>query len=142
MTLAYTAERRLRPRFHKPLDYDDSLVPGQIVAHIAHLPAVTDSEENELGLALRWCYRSVFGIWHGLLRRRLGEPRASYAFGARLMTATLMMFPLLGRTPPPWRWPPSMIATAFGTHAAYVGAVTAVADRVRRASRATRASIR
>jgi hypothetical protein len=53
MTLAYAAERRLRPRMHKPLDYDDSLVPGKIVAHIAHLPAVTDSEENELGLALR-----------------------------------------------------------------------------------------
>ncbi len=49
------------------------------------------------------------------------------------MTATLTMFPLLGRTPPPWRWPPSVLATAFGTHAAYVGAVAAVDDQVRRA---------
>jgi hypothetical protein len=32
MTLAYAAIRRLRPRVHQPLDYDDSLVPGQIVA--------------------------------------------------------------------------------------------------------------
>jgi hypothetical protein len=142
MTLAYAAERRLRPKLHKPLDYDDSLVPGQIVAHIAHLQAVTNSEENELGLALRWGYGSVFGIWHGLLRRRVGEPWASYAFGATLMTATLTMFPLLGRTPPPWRWPPSMIATAFGTHAAYVGAVTAVDDQVRRAFRAAGADMR
>jgi hypothetical protein len=133
MTLAYATERRLRPNVHKPLDYDDSLVPGQIVAGIMHLPAATAREENELGLALRWGYGSAFGMWHGLLRRRIGEPWASAAFGATLMTATLTMFPLLGRTPPPWRWPPSVIATAFGTHAAYVGAVAAVDDQVRRA---------
>ena len=54
MTLAYDVERRLRPRVHQPLDYDDSLVPGEIVAGIMHLPAVTEREENELGLALRW----------------------------------------------------------------------------------------
>jgi hypothetical protein len=129
MTLAYDAERRLRPKVGGPLDYDDSLVPGRIVAGIMHLSNVTDSEENELGLALRWSYGSVFGLWHGLLRRKIGEPWASAAFGATLMTATLSLFPLLGRTPPPWRWPPSVIATAFGTHAAYVAAVAAVDDR-------------
>jgi hypothetical protein len=34
--------------------YDDSLVPGQIVASVMHLPHVTDREERELGVALRW----------------------------------------------------------------------------------------
>ncbi|MFZ0043981.1 MAG: hypothetical protein WAK93_21910 [Solirubrobacteraceae bacterium] len=128
MTLAYATERRLRPSDHGPLDYDDSLVPGQIVAGVMHLPNVTHREENELGLALRWSYGSVFGLWHGLLRRAVPEPWASAAFGATLMTATLTLFPLLGRTPPPWRWPPSVIATAFATHAAYVGAVAVVDD--------------
>jgi hypothetical protein len=132
MTLAYAAARRLRPKIDKPLDYEDSLVPAEIVAGIMHLSALTDRQENELGLALRWSYGSGFGIWHGLLRRRVGEPWASAAFGATLMTATLTMFPLLGRTPPPWRWPPSVMATAFGTHAAYVGAVAAVANRISR----------
>ena len=130
LTLAYAAERRLRPAVSGPLDYDDSLVPGQIVAGILHLPSVTNREENDLGLVLRWGYGSVFGLWHGLLRRRLSEPSASAAFGATLMTATLTLFPLLGRTPPPWRWPPSVIATAFGTHAAYVGAVAVVVDQI------------
>jgi len=32
LTLAYATERRLRSRRSGPLDYDDSLVPGQIVA--------------------------------------------------------------------------------------------------------------
>jgi hypothetical protein len=132
MTLAYAAERRLRSRVKGPLDYDDSLVPGEIVAGIMHLRNVTAGEENELGLALRWSYGSVFGIWHGLLRRRIGEPWASVAFGATLMSATLTLFPLLGRTPPPWRWPPGVIATAFGTHAAYVAAVAVVDDGIRR----------
>src|ERR1700761_1301039 len=81
MTLAYAAERRLRPGLHKPLDYDDSLVPGQIVAGIMHLPNATARQDNELGLALRWSYGSVFGMWHELLRRRIGEPWASCAFG-------------------------------------------------------------
>jgi hypothetical protein len=123
LTLAYALEHRLRPKVKGPLDYDDSLVPGQIVAGIMHLPHVTAREDNELGLALRWSYGSAFGMWHGLLRRRYGEPLASITFAGTLMTATLTMFPLLGRTPPPWRWPASVVATAFGTHAAYVAAV-------------------
>ena len=132
MTLAYETERRMRPAARAPLDYDDSLVPGEIVAGIMHLSNVTRRQERELGLALRWGYGSVFGVWHGVLRRTIGEPWASAAFGATLMTATLTLFPLLGRTPPPWRWPPSVIATAFGTHAVYVGAVAAVDDGIRR----------
>ena len=33
-----------------PLDYDDSLVPGQIVASIMHLPHVTAREDRDIGL--------------------------------------------------------------------------------------------
>ena len=126
MTLAYSTEHRMRPRVEESLDYDDSLVPGQIVANILHLPSVTDKEEWELGMALRWGYGSAFGIFHGLLRRTVGEPWASLIFGGTLMSATLSLFPLLGRTPPPWRWPPDVLATAFGTHVAYVATVAAV----------------
>src|SRR3954468_17439713 len=133
MTLAYAAERRLRPHFRGPLDYDDSLVPGKIVATVMHLPQVTDSEDHELGLILRWTYGSAFGIAHGALRRRVGEPWASAAFGGILMSATLSLFPLLGRTPPPWRWPADVLATSLGTHVAYVTAVAVVDDAVRRA---------
>lgn len=132
LSLAYAAERRLRPRHRGPLDYDDSLVPGQIVASIMHLPNVTRLEDRDIGWALRWSYGSVFGLWHGILRRRIPEPWASAVFGATLMTATLSLFPLLGRTPPPWRWPPDVMATCLGTHAAYVAAVAVVDDRVRR----------
>jgi hypothetical protein len=126
LTAAYAGERRVRRLARGSLDYDDSLVPGQIVAAIMHLPHVTAREDHELGLALRWGYGSAFGLWHGVLRRSVGEPWASAAFGGTLMSATFSLFPLLGRTPPPWRWPPDVLATSVGTHAAYVAAVAAV----------------
>ena len=128
MTLAYAAERRLRSGAKGPLDYDDSLVPGQIVAGIMHLPHVTDSEDEELGLILRWSYGSAFGIAHGALRHVLPEPWASAAFGGILMSATLSLFPVLGRTPPPWRWGAAMLATSVGTHVAYVAGVALTDD--------------
>jgi hypothetical protein len=130
LTLAYATERRVRRGHRGQLDYDDSLVPGQLVASIMHLPHVTDREENDLGLALRWGYGSVFGVWHGILRRRFSEPWASALFGATLMSATLTLFPLLGRTPPPWRWPKDVMATSLGTHIAYVVAVATVDDQI------------
>jgi hypothetical protein len=126
MTAAYAGERRVRGRNRGPLDYDDSLVPGQIVAGIMHLPHVTAREDRDLGLALRWSYGSAFGLLHGLLRRTIGEPWASAAFGSTLMTATFSLFPLLGRTPPPWRWPPDVMGTSVATHVVYVAAVAAV----------------
>ena len=131
MTLAYAGERRLRPGVRGSLDYDDSLVPGKIVAMIMHLPHVTARGDRDLGLALRWSYGSAFGLLHGALRRRIGEPWASAAFGCTLMTATLSLFPLLGRTPPPWRWRPAVLATSLGTHVVYVAAVAAVDDGIR-----------
>lgn len=128
MTLAYRSEHRLRPSVSGSLDYDDSLEPGQIVASVLHLGSVTDRTDAELGELLKWGYGSAFGLWHGILRRRLPEPWASLVFGATLMTATFTLFPVLGRTPPPWRWPPDVLATSLGTHAAYVTAVGLVDD--------------
>src|SRR5205085_9718381 len=110
LSLAYQLERRLK-RTSQPLDYDDSIVPGRIVVSILNLRDVTAREEYDLGLALRWCYGSAFGLWHGLLRRRLEEPWAAVVFFSTLITATLTMFPLLGCTPPPQRWPRGYLTT-------------------------------
>ncbi len=88
LTAAYGLGHRVRPGHRGPLDYDDSLVPGQIVATILRLPAVTGREEEELGRILRWSYGSAFGLWHGLLRRRWREPQATGLFAGTLITAT------------------------------------------------------
>ena len=81
---------------------------------------------------LRWSYGSAFGLWHGTLRRLVAEPWASVLFGGTLISATFTLFPLLGRTPPPWRWPIDVLATSIGTHVAYVSGVAAVDDGIRR----------
>lgn len=130
LTAAYKLEHRLQRDVQGPLDYDDSLVPGEIVANILRLSRVTGREDYDLGLALRWGYGSAFGLWHGILRRRMPEPWASEVFGATLITATFTLFPLLGRTPPPWRWRPSVLVTCLSTHVAYVVAVAVVDDRL------------
>lgn len=141
MTLAYEAERRVRHRTTS-LDYDDSDVPGQIVANILDLKGLTTEEDLELGELLRWSYGSAFGIWHGILRQVMPEPYAAVAFGTTLLGATFTAFPLLGRTPPPWTWPRDVIATAVGTHVAYTVTVAVVDDALaptgRRARRAAR----
>jgi hypothetical protein len=128
LTLAYKGEHRLRPNVGGQLDYDDSLVPGQIVASVLRIPAVTPREESELGTLLRWGYGSAFGMMHRLLRRRLAEPYASLVFGSMLMSATFSLFPALGHTPPPWRWPRDVLATSLGTHVAYVLGVAVTND--------------
>jgi hypothetical protein len=132
LAAAYALEHHIRTNVRGQLDYDDGLVPGQIVASVMHLGQVTHRQERELGTTLRWSYGSAFGFLHGALYRRVGEPRASLAFGAVLMTATFSLFPLLGHTPPPWRWPKDVIATSIGTHIAYVTAVAGTDDGLRR----------
>ena len=66
-----------------PLDYDDSLVPGKIVATVMHLPHVTDRGDRELGFLLRWSYGSAFGLLHGELRRPSGSRGRASCSGER-----------------------------------------------------------
>ena len=134
MTAAYAIEHQVRTKVRGQLDYDDGLVPGEIVASVMHLGQVTHKQEHELGTALRWSYGSAFGLLHGALYRKVGDPLASMAFGAVLMSATFSLFPLLGHTPPPWRWPKDVIATSVATHVAYVTAVAVMDDGLRRSA--------
>ncbi len=78
LSLAYVVERKLRPRHQGPLDYDDSLVPGQIVASIMHLPHVTAPRGPGSRLAtpveLRLGVRPVARASPPAVWRALGEP--------------------------------------------------------------------
>lgn len=113
------------------LDYDDSVVPGQIVAGLLNLPEPTPREAGAITLGLRWTYGSAFGIAHVLLRNRIREPHASLIFGGALMTVTSVAFPLLGRTPVPWRWPVDAQISSIGSHAAYIVTASAVDNLLR-----------
>src|SRR3982751_2237811 len=73
MVLGYRVGHELRARVGRPLDYDDSLIPGQIVAKVLGMGEVDVASQAELRQALLWGYGSAFGLWHGILRRRLPE---------------------------------------------------------------------
>ena len=113
------------------LDYDDSVVPGQIVAKLLRLPEPTPRQAGAITLALRWTYGSAFGIAHVLLRNRIREPKASLVFGSVLMTVTSVAFPVLGRTPAPWRWPIDAQISSIGSHAAYIVTASAMDNALR-----------
>lgn len=113
------------------LDYDDSVVPGQIVANLLNLRTPTDREAGLITLALRWTYGSAFGITHVLLRNRFPEPKASFLFGGVLMTITSVAFPLLGGTPAPWKWPLDARISSVGSHAAYTLTASALDNMLR-----------
>ena len=113
------------------LDYDDSVVPGQIVARLLRLPEPTPGEARALTLALRWTYGPAFGVAHVLLRNRIREPYASIVFGTALMTVMAVAFPLLGRTPVPWRWPVGAQISSIGSHTAYIVAASVVDNMLR-----------
>ena len=102
------------------LDYDDSMVPGQIVASLLGLDQPTPTETRAIALGLRWTYGSAFGLAHVLLRNRIREPYATLVFGGTLMTVASVAFPLLGGTPPPWRWPVDVQVNSVMSHTAYV----------------------
>jgi len=116
---------------HEGLDYDDSIVPGQIVAKLLRLPEPTPRQAAAITLALRWTYGSAFGVAHVLLRHRLREPAASLLFGSVLMTMTSVAFPVLGRTPVPWRWPVDAQLSAVGSHTAYILTASALDNLLR-----------
>ncbi len=113
------------------LDYDDTVVPGRIVGSILGMPELTDRQAAVVTLGLRWSYGSAFAVAHVWLRKRLPEPAASLVFGSALMTMTFSAFPLLGHTPPPWRWAPDVVFSALGSHSAYIVTAGLVDDTLR-----------
>ena len=47
MTAAYAIEHHVRTKVRGQLDYDDGLVPGEIVASVMHLRQVTHKQEHD-----------------------------------------------------------------------------------------------
>jgi hypothetical protein len=123
--LAYRIEHRLRPRHAAPLDYDDSDSPGRALATVIGLHEVAPARARALSELVRWGYGPVLGIPRAAMVGRVGEPWATLAHAGATTTTGALLFPVLARTPPPWRWPPDVIATALLTHLAYAAVASA-----------------
>lgn len=132
MTAGYAVEHRLRPSVRGPLDYDDSETPGVVAGRVLQWLGVLRrppgrEATNALGLLVHWGYGSAMGVAAIPLLRRMRPVPATAAFtvGISVMAGTL--FPVLGGTPPPWRWRSDVVATSLVQHLVYAAVVIAVA---------------
>lgn len=132
MTASYGVERRLRHSGGGPLDYDDSTVPSHAAMVVLGLHHLDQRQQRRLGFLVHWGYGSLMGWVRDLLGSRMAPVPATGAYWAGLMVMAGTLFPLLGDTPPPWRWKPDVLATSLAQHGVYAVVAGAVADRLRR----------
>ena len=125
MNLGYWAERRVRRNVEGPLDYDDSNVPALVAAKILRQSDLSDEASFRLGLAVHWGYGSLFGLGAIPLNRRFGPVPATAVYWGGMMAMACAMFPVLGDTPPPWRWRKDVIVTSAFQHLMYAATTTA-----------------
>ncbi|MDD7925934.1 hypothetical protein [Actinomycetospora chibensis] len=112
------------------LDYDDSehvvIAASTLLQHVIGWAPRSERGRRTLFWLVHWGYGSTVGVGHLALRRVLGrEPGPGLAFFAGCQTMALGLFPVLGETPPPWRWERHLLVTSTVQHAVYAGGVAA-----------------
>ncbi|HEV7206078.1 MAG TPA: hypothetical protein VGN18_15840 [Jatrophihabitans sp.] len=141
MTASLALESRLRPHGDGPVDYDASDHVVIAAAKVTRWNPRTPAGRRVLFNLVHWGYGSVVAVEYEQFRRALGgsDAAASAAFYASCQGMAFTLFPLLGDTPPPWRWRRSLLASSIGQHALYVVTVSAVSRRLSARSRSSRA---
>ncbi len=112
------------------LDYDDSehvvIAASTLLQHVIGWAPRSARGRQTLFWLVHWGYGSAVGVGHVALRRVLGrEPGPGLAFFVGCQTMALGLFPVLGETPPPWRWERRLLVTSMVQHAVYAGGVAA-----------------
>ena len=107
----------------EPVDYDASEhVVTAAAAVLRHRPA-TQGGSEAMFLLVHWGYGSAVGIEYVELLRRHGAARATAEFYVLCQAMAMTLFPTLGGTPPPWRWPRRILISSLCQHAIYAIAV-------------------
>jgi hypothetical protein len=134
MTVGYAVEHRIRRSVDGPLDYDDSDAPAVAAARVLcalHVLRGQPGEETSkaLGLLVHWGYGSAMGLAAVPLLHRARPVAATLAFTGGISVMAGALFPLLGGTPPPWRWKRDVVVTSLVQHLLYAAVVVAVAGQ-------------
>jgi hypothetical protein len=136
MSAALAAETALRSRADRPVDYDAS---EHVVIAACRLlgrrPPDSDRAKRLIFAGVHWGYGSAVALGYEPLRRvARTDVRAGAAFYAGCQGMAFVLFPVLGNTPPPWRWKRDMLLSSLAVHALYAGTVVAVSRAGRRVS--------
>lgn len=137
MSATLLAEKRIRRGNTRPVDYDTSRHVVEAASTVLHWKPATEGQRRALFLLVHWGYGSATGMALPLLRRATGNRwPATAVFYLGCQSMAMILFPLAGGTPPPWRWRIDMIASSLAQHAIYATTVGAVDSRLNRAYRA------
>lgn len=136
MALAAHRRRRRFTRHHGVtpeeagvvLDYDDSdhvvTAAATLTRHVLGWEPRSPSERRMLFRLVHWGYGSAVGAGHVALQHALRhETGAALTFFTASQAMAFGLFPVLGGTPPPWRWERRLVVTSVVQHAIYAGVV-------------------
>lgn len=141
MTVSLAVHDRYWPHADGFVDYDATEHVTIAASKVIGWKPRTKRQQRLLFDAVHWGYGSAVAIEYDALRRRLGsERRAALAFYAACQGMAFALFPLLGETPPPWRWRRGVLLSSMGEHALYVATVATVSHALRSQSGATRSA--
>jgi hypothetical protein len=114
------AHRRWWPEAEEPIDYDVSDHVVTAAAKVLPFRIRTDGQARLLFVLVHVGYGSAFGTLTEVLGRTRLSPRAQAGiFWASTEMFAFSLFPLLGETPPPWRWRAEPLVACVLQHAVY-----------------------
>ncbi|MGI8334167.1 hypothetical protein ACRYCC_29790 [Actinomadura scrupuli] len=124
MTLTAALYARARGETDRILDYDTSEHVAIAAATVLRVRPRGAAGERALFHLVHWGYGSAVGVAYEAIRHAVpGRPAAAAVFFTGCQTMAFALFPLLGGTPPPWRWRPDVIAVSLLQHAIYAATV-------------------
>lgn len=137
MTLSLAVQTKLRSHPDGTgdaiIDYDASDHVVIAAAKVVRWNPSSVTGRRVLFNVVHWGYGSVVALEYERFRRMLGsEPRGAVAYFVACQGMALTLFPLLGDTPPPWRWRRDLLLTSFGQHALYAATVALASRRFRK----------
>jgi hypothetical protein len=118
------------------VDYDASdhvvTAASAVLRRRPHTPA----RENAVFLLVHWGYGSAVGIaYSALVADDRRYARAAVPFYLLCQAMAMTLFPTLGDTPPPWRWPPRILLSSLAQHAVYAATVASATCAIDRATK-------
>jgi hypothetical protein len=120
------AHRRWLPDVPGPIDYDISSHVVTAAARVLRVRPRTPAQRQVLFLVTHVGYGSAFGVVGDLLASTALSPRVQVLVFASITEAfACTAFPLLGDTPPPWRWPVEALLASVVQHLVYAGGAVA-----------------
>jgi hypothetical protein len=123
MTTTTEIQKRIRRHEDIPVDYDATKHVVTAASAVVRFEPRSHGQATALFLVAHWGYGSAVAIGHRALLRRTSRPEAAVVFFAGCQAMAFVLLPVLGGTPPPWRWRRDILVSSLAHHVVYVAAV-------------------